>query len=72
MNIFTITFLFAFVGGFFCVGRGDDTQCVVSVYIFAMFNLLPDWLAIPVALDRLNAVQHPIWYKENCTKKLVH
>ncbi|XP_063729426.1 uncharacterized protein LOC134857025 isoform X2 [Symsagittifera roscoffensis] len=31
--------------------------------------LTPDWIAVPLSLDRLNAIMYPAWYKQNCTTK---
>ena len=32
-----------------------------------MVTLMPDWLMILVATDRVLAVEFPIWYRDNCT-----
>ncbi|XP_063711362.1 uncharacterized protein LOC134839670 [Symsagittifera roscoffensis] len=53
----------------FCVLRENDTQCKMLIQLTWWFWLMPDWLAVPVSLDRLNAILSPVWYKENCTTR---
>ena len=45
----------------FCVLRENDTQCKMLIQLTWWFWLMPDWLAVPVSLDRLNAILSPVW-----------
>ncbi|XP_075250838.1 uncharacterized protein LOC142343036 [Convolutriloba macropyga] len=56
-------------GGNFCIMRESKLQCQISIHLTWLFWLMPDWLAVPVSLDRLNAILFPIWYREHCTMK---
>ncbi len=37
--------------------------------MFSLGYVTADWLAVTVSLDRYNAVNHALWYQENCTAK---
>ena len=56
-------------GGVFCLQRISRHSCKMVIYLGGVFFLLPDYLAMPVALDRINAVRLPMWYKEWCSQR---
>ncbi|XP_063724208.1 uncharacterized protein LOC134851837 [Symsagittifera roscoffensis] len=56
-------------GGVFCLQRISRTSCKTLIFLGGSFFLLADYLAVPVALDRINAVRYPVWYKQSCTQK---
>ncbi|XP_075241571.1 uncharacterized protein LOC142336548 [Convolutriloba macropyga] len=57
------------IGGVFCLQRISRHSCKMVIYLGGVFFLLPDYLAMPVALDRINAVRLPMWYKEWCSQR---
>ena len=58
-----------FLGGFMCFGSASDIHCKVSLYLAGVFTYLPDWLAVPLSVDRLVAIQFPITYKQKATQR---
>ncbi|XP_063717714.1 uncharacterized protein LOC134844830 [Symsagittifera roscoffensis] len=54
--------------GVFCIDRTTQLSCKFSQYATYLVFVLPDFLAVPVSLDRLNAVLFPAWYSQKCTK----
>ncbi|XP_063728716.1 uncharacterized protein LOC134856294 [Symsagittifera roscoffensis] len=53
----------------YCFLMESDMQCKFQYHMSVWIFLTPDWLAVPVSVDRLNAIQFPVWYKQNCTTK---
>jgi len=52
-----------------CVWQLSQLGCKVAKYLVFVFFLLPDWLMVVVAADRLVALHRPIWYKDICTTR---
>ena len=52
-----------------CFGSASDIHCKISLYLAGVFTYLPDWLAVPLSVDRLVAIQFPITYKQKATQR---
>ena len=44
----------------------SQLSCQMYLHVAYVFVLLPDWMACLVAIDRYIAVEHGVWYKDNC------
>ena len=52
-----------------CVSGLSHVYCGVSLYVVFLFSVLPEWLAVIVAVDRILAVDRPIFYRDVCKRK---
>ncbi|XP_063717846.1 uncharacterized protein LOC134844950 [Symsagittifera roscoffensis] len=50
-----------------CFAHISQLSCKISLYFIFVVMLVPDWLMMLVALDRVLAIERGVWYRIHCT-----
>ncbi|XP_075251342.1 uncharacterized protein LOC142343343 [Convolutriloba macropyga] len=57
----------AMLRGYFCYYHMNAVACKAILWTRQAMLILPEFLNLLMSVDRLLAIKHPIWYKDNCT-----